>query len=141
WALPVCETVINIGCAAGGSDVDSADLTGANEGDGTTGAKPVDTGTYFFSEASAGLGNYDTSFACTGAAASPSKISDYSYSLAVAKNETAVCTFTNTRQQGSVELKKDWVGTVGETVINIGSTDGGSDVGTKDVAGASWSDG
>ena len=26
----------------------------------------------------------------------------------VAKGDTVVCTFTNTRDQGSIQLKKDW---------------------------------
>ena len=29
------------------------------------------------------------------------------------KNDVVVCTFTNTRKQGSIELKKNWVGTKG----------------------------
>src|SRR2546429_182411 len=44
-------------------------------------------------------------------------------------------TFTNTRKTGSVELKKVWSGTVGETTLNIGTAAGGSQVATKDLTG------
>src|SRR5262249_25946301 len=91
----------------------------------------VDTGTYWFSEDSTGLGNYDTSFGCTGAAATPTKLSNYNYSLVVAKGETVVCTFTNTRQQGSVELKKVWVGPGGQTTLNIGTAANGTHTAAK----------
>ena len=70
---------------------------------------------------------------------------DYVYSLAVAKGETVVCTFTNTRDQGSVQLKKSWgTGTVGETTLNIGTGTSGaavSDVATKDLTGANKGNG
>ena len=36
-----------------------------------------------------------------------------------------VCTFTNTRNQGSIELKKIWSGTGGQTTLNIGTSAGG----------------
>jgi uncharacterized repeat protein (TIGR01451 family) len=141
WPGTVGETTLKIGSSDGGSDVATKDLTGGNKGDGTTGANAVPANTYFFSEDSSGLGNYDTGFACTGAAASPTKINTYDYSLAVADGETVVCTFTNTRQQGSVELKKHWSGTAGETTLKIGSTDGASDVATKDLTGVNKGDG
>ena len=101
---------------------------------------PVDTGTYYFSEVSPGA-NYTTTFACEGTDADPTSVggSDYVYSLAVAKGENAVCTFTNTRDQGSVQLVKSWgTGTVGETILNIGTgtTDAtDDDVATEDLTG------
>ena len=59
--------------------------------------------------------------------------------------ETVVCTFTNTRDQGSVQLKKSWgTGTVGETTLNIGTGTSGaavSDVATKDLTGANKGNG
>ena len=145
----VGETTLNIGTGTSGaavSDVATKNLTGANKGNGQTDAKNVDTGTYYFSEVSPGTG-YTTSFACTGAAASEAKVggSDYVYSLAVAKGETVVCTFTNTRDQGSVQLKKSWgTGTVGETTLNIGTGTSGaavSDVATKNLTGANKGNG
>lgn len=38
------------------------------------------------------------------------------------------CTVTNTRDTGTIELIKVWSGTPGQTTLNIGTTNGGSDV-------------
>src|SRR4029079_5739981 len=76
--------------------------------------------------------------ACTGNAAAPTKLTDYSYSVALAKTETIVCTFTNTRQQGSIELKKSWSGTAGQTILNIGTSAGGAQTATQ-LTGANGS--
>ncbi len=38
------------------------------------------------------------------------------------------CYYTNTRQSGTIELKKVWVGTGSQTTLNIGTTAGGSEV-------------
>ena len=46
--------------------------------------------------------------------------------MAVAKGDDVVCTFTNTRQRGSIELKKTWVGTAGQTTLQIGTSAGGA---------------
>ena len=92
-------------------DVATEDLTGDDKGPGSTDVVPVDTGTYYFSEVSPGA-NYTTTFACEGTDADPTLVggSDYVYSLAVAKGENAVCTFTNTRDQGEIQVVKDFVG-------------------------------
>jgi hypothetical protein len=39
----------------------------------------------------------------------------------VGDGDVVVCTYTNTRHQGSVELKKEWVGTPGTTTLQIGT--------------------
>ena len=44
----------------------------------------------------------------------------------MAKGDDVLCTFTNTRQQGSIELKKTWVGTAGQTTLQIGTSAGGT---------------
>src|SRR5258705_6764741 len=93
-----------IGTSAGGSQVDSQALVGA---DGTTGANTVDTGTYFVAESFDSptvASDYTTTLACTdnGQAVTPGANS----SLAVADGRTVVCTYTNTRKVGSIELKK-----------------------------------
>ena len=139
----VGETILKIGTGttdATDDDVATKDLTGEDKGPGSTDVVPVDTGTYYFSEVSPGA-NYTTTFACEGTDADPTSVggSDYVYSLAVAKGENAVCTFTNTRDQGSVQLVKSWgTGTVGETILKIGTgtTDAtDDDVATKDLTG------
>src|SRR6478736_3225682 len=140
WSGTVGETTLKIGSTDGTSDVASKDLTGANKGNGQTVAKTVDTGTYFFSEVNPGSA-WTPSFGCTGAAATATKISDYDYSVVVASGETVVCTFTNTRNTASVQLVKSWSGTVGETTLKIGSTDGTSDVASKDLTGANKGNG
>src|SRR5258705_13456159 len=93
-----------IGTSAGGSQVDSQALVAAN---GTTGTNTVDTGTYFVAESfdsPTSASDYTTSLACTdnGQTVAPGANS----SLTVADGHTVVCTYTNTRKQGSVELTK-----------------------------------
>ena len=102
----------------GATTIDSALAVGDN---GTTGANTVETGTYDLSEAfNAGTNqsDYTTSFACTGTTAAPGG-SDLNRTIAVAAGETVVCTFTNTRKTGSLELKKDFVGTAGTVDLFI----------------------
>ena len=102
----------------GATQIDTASANGA---DGTTGANTVDTGTYDLSEvfgANTSASDYTTTFACTGAAATPGG-SGLARTITVAAGETVVCTFTNTRNTGSIELKKDWVGTAGNVDLFI----------------------
>ena len=47
-----------------------------------------------------------------------------SNSVSVGTNDVVVCTFTNTRNQGSIELRKHWVGTAGTVTIKIGTAAG-----------------
>src|SRR5205823_5681691 len=130
----VGETTLKIGTSAGGSQTATKDLTGTNKGPGTTGATGVDTGTYFFSETSPA--NYDTALVCfndngvgTGGHANdgiqngtePTLNPGTGDSLAVAQGDDIVCTFTNTRQRGSVELAKVWSGTAGQTTLDVGT--------------------
>ena len=51
--------------------------------------------------------------------------------VAVAKDQNVVCTFTNTRNQGTIELKKVWVAGGGQTTLNIGTSAGGTQVATQ----------
>jgi hypothetical protein len=44
--------------------------------------------------------------------------------------EEVTCTFTNTRDTGTIELKKVWSGTAGQTNLNIGTIAGGTEVAT-----------
>lgn len=45
-----------------------------------------------------------------------------------------VCTYTNTRNTGTIELKKVWLGTAGTATLSIGTTVGGSDAATTTVS-------
>ena len=42
--------------------------------------------------------------------------------------EGGTCTITNTRDQGTIELKKEWSGTGGQTTLNIGTSVDGTQV-------------
>ena len=93
----------------------------------STGAKTVDTGTYYVSE-TGGLTNYTASLACTdnGSPVTPGA----NNSLVVSKNDVVVCTFTNTIK-GTITLNKTWSGTPGQTTLNIGTSAGGTQVATQ----------
>ena len=83
--------------------------TATDVGDGgSTGPQTVPTGSYDLSEAAGSgtdLADYGTTFACTGNATAATG-SGTAWSVEVAEDETVVCTFTNTRASGSLELKK-----------------------------------
>ncbi len=105
----------------------------------TTGQNPVDTGTYYVSE-SGGLANYSSSLACfndNGAGggtanngikdgSEPAVSPDGSNGVSVGSGDHVICTFTNTRNRGTIELTKVWSGTAGQTTLNIGTAAGGS---------------
>jgi Domain of unknown function (DUF5979) len=50
--------------------------------------------------------------------------------------DDAVCTVTNTKQTGKIELRKVWVGTAGSTTLQIGTSAGGTQVDTQAANGA-----
>jgi uncharacterized repeat protein (TIGR01451 family) len=128
WVGSAGSATLNIGTAAGGSQVATTTLTT----DGTTGAQTVGAGTYFVSENVANAGDYTSALECTdnGQTVSPGA----NNSLNVADAHTVVCQFTNTRKQGTIELKKHWVGTPSSATLNIGSSAGGSQVATTTVS-------
>jgi uncharacterized repeat protein (TIGR01451 family) len=131
WVGTAGSATLNIGTSAGGHEVAQAT---ANGSDGTTGAKSVDTGTYYVSESVTNAGDYTSTLACTDNGQSVTPGGDGS--LSVAQNHTVVCTYTNTRKQGSIELKKHWVGTAGSATLNIGTSQGGSQVATATANGS-----
>ena len=98
--------------------------TGANVGNGgTTGAVPVTVGAHTVGEVAGTnttLGNY------TGVISGDCNPATGAVSLALGENKT--CTITNTRNQGSIELKKDWVGTPSSVDLKIGTSQNGSQV-------------
>jgi hypothetical protein len=120
WSGTPGQTTLNIGSSIGGHEVDQQQTGAAGAAPLTTGPNTVDTGTYYVSE-SGGLANYDSSLACfndNGAGAGgiagdgikqagePSVTPDANKGVAVGKGDTVVCTFTNTRQQGTIVIKK-----------------------------------
>jgi hypothetical protein len=128
WSGTAGQTTLQIGSSAGGTQV-ASQLTGAaGAAPLTTGTKTVNTGTYYVSE-TGGLTGYTSSLACTddGSSVTPGA----NNSVSVATGHAVICTFTNTRDQGTIELKKVWVGPGGQTTLNIGSSAGGTQVASQ----------
>ena len=128
WVGGGAQTTLNIGTTAGGSET-ASQLTGAaGAAPLTTGAQSVNTGTYYVSE-SGGLTEFNSQLACTnkGNAITPGA----NNSVSVSTGDVVVCTFTNTRNQGSIELKKVWSGTAGQTTLKIGTSAGGSETASQ----------
>jgi hypothetical protein len=133
WSGTAGQTTLQIGTAAGGDQIASTP-TGANGGAPlSTGQKGVDTGTFYLSETS-GLTNYTASaFTCfndnggtTGTANDGIKNGDEatvsvgaSDSVVVGTGDDVVCSVTNTRKQGKIELRKDFVGTAGKVNLYV----------------------
>jgi hypothetical protein len=140
WSGTPGSTTLSID--QGATNIDSQPVTG----DGTTGENPVDTGTFTVSE-SGGLANYDSSLSCfndngagTGGVAGDGirngtepAVASAGGSVAVGQGDDVVCTFTNTRKRGAIELRKVWSGTASSATLNIGTSAGGSNVDTENV--------
>ena len=47
-----------------------------------------------------------------------------------------ICTITNTRKTGSIELRKTWSGTKGNVTLKIGTSAGGTQVDSQALVGA-----
>ncbi len=125
WSGTPGQTTLNIGTTAGASNVDSQLTGAAGASPLTTGANTVTAGTYYVSEAGS-LTNYTSSLDCTdnGSPITPGP----NNSVQVTTDHTVVCTFTNTRNTGTIELKKIWVGTPGQTTLNIGTSANSFDI-------------
>ena len=133
WIGAGGQTTLKIGTSSGGSETASQQTGAAGAAPLTTGAKSVNTGTYYVSE-DGGLGDYAAQLACTsnGNPVNPGA----GNSVSVATGDVVVCTFTNTRNQGTIEVRKTWVGTAGQTTLNIGTSASGSQVASQ-LTGAS----
>ena len=105
WSGTAGQTTLNIGTSSGGSQVDNQLTGAAGAAPLTTGANTVNTGTYYISE-TGGLDNYSTTWACTKGGAAFTNGTGTTASVAVGSSEVIVCTFTNTRNQGSIEIVK-----------------------------------
>lgn len=103
WVGTAGQTTLNIGTSAGGTQIASVTTGAAGAAPLTTGAQGVSNGTYYISE-SGGLTDYTATLACTdnGNAVTPGD----NNSLTVAPGHAVVCTFTNTRDTGTIEVKK-----------------------------------
>src|SRR5205823_149981 len=90
----------------------------------STGAHTVDTGDFYVSE-SGGLTNYSAQLGCANKRdpQDQTTVTPGTHGLvSVATGDVIVCTFTNTRNQGTIQLDKIWSGTGGQTTLNIGTT-------------------
>jgi Prealbumin-like fold domain len=107
-------------------------------GDGANATVTVPTGSgHSVAEAGATLAKYDSSVSCTDGSSGTTSASG----ITVTAGQTTVCTFTNTRKQGSIKVIKKLVPAadsgrfdlvVGGQVVADGAGDGGS--GTRQVA-------
>ena len=61
------------------------------------------------------------------------------HTVGIPENASVVCTFVNARDTGTIELKKAWSGTAGQTTLNIGTTANGTDIASTQT-GASGAD-
>jgi hypothetical protein len=137
WSGTAGQTTLQIGTTSGAHDVANVQTGAAGATPLTTGAMPVDTGTYFVSE-SGGLGGYTSSLDCVNAANNNAPVTVTSGAVQVGSGDQVVCTFTNTRDRGSIELQKVWSGNGGQTTLQIGTTAGAHDTAnvTTGAAGA-----
>lgn len=125
WSGTGGQTTLNIGTSNGGSQVDTQ-LTGANgTAPLTTGANSVNPGTYYVSE-TGGLTDYNSSLACTDneQPITPGE----NNSVTVATNHTVICTFTNTRNTGTIIVDKQ-VDTNGDGTYEVTTNAGANALG------------
>src|SRR3954449_10731785 len=153
WSGTGGQTTLQIGTADGGAQVDSQQ-TGANGAAPlTTGPNTRTPGTYYLSE-TGGLGNYTSSaFTCfndngAGGGTANNGTKDGTEanvtvtataqggSVQLASNAVLVCSVTNTRNTGTIEVIKDFVGTAGLVNLQVAGTTKKSDAGDGDTTGA-----
>jgi uncharacterized repeat protein (TIGR01451 family) len=121
WSGTPGQTTLNIGNSAEGTSVTSVTTGAAGADPLTTGVKTVNTGAYYVSE-TGGLTNYSSALNCTdnGQAFTPG-VND---SFTVVKDHAYVCTFTNTSNTGTIEIKKVITPHNTNTFWNFGIYDG-----------------
>ncbi len=115
----------------GSTTIDSKDDATHN---GTTGANTVNTGTYQVSEAAGtdtDLDDYQSSLECSDESGT---ISSTGGNVSVADGRTVVCTFTNTRETGTIELRKHLSPTDDPGLFDLTITHGATPVDSKDDA-------
>lgn len=129
WQGVSGTTTLQIGTAANGHDIKSGQITGNDQI-----SSDVDPGNYFVSE-TGGLAGYASSDpVCKDGDTTVTLNQDGS--VPVASDQNVVCTITNT-SQGTIRLKKVWVGATGTTTLTIdgpgGTFTSGSDTGAQTV--------
>ncbi len=135
-------TSLQIGTGSSGaaaSNIANQSVTGPNVG--TTTAKTVANGTYFVQEAGLASGWLQTALTCSTNGGSAVTYVPAS-GVAVPAGGAVVCTVTNTRQKGTIELKKVWsgglAGATPQATLQIGTGSSGgaaSNVASKAVTG------
>lgn len=111
WVGTPSQTTLKIGTTVGGSEVDSQQTGAAGAAPLTTGQSSVATGTYYMSESA--LADYTASIACfndannNGTNDSEATVSlGLNNSVVLGSDQHIICTFTNTRDTGSVRVNK-----------------------------------
>lgn len=131
---------LKIGTTQGGQEVNKTSLVA----DGTTGEFTVDEGDYYLSEQLLIPSAFTTGLACFNDAnhndtidpgETSHSVNDATGKTTIGLNDDVICLFTNTRNQGTIELKKQWVGGAGNVTIKIGSEPGAADIDTQDLTG------
>jgi hypothetical protein len=86
-------------------------ITASWSGDGSTGIRAVNVGTYTITEAAGAntsLADYDTTWSCTVDGGTPTTGTGATISnVSIAKGQVVACTFKNTRKTGSLQIVKD----------------------------------
>ena len=124
YALPTTSLQIGTGSsgAVASNVANHESVTGPNVG--TTTAKTVANGTYFVQEAGLASGWLQTARTCSTNGGSGVTYVPAS-GVAVPAGGAVVCTVTNTRQKGTIELKKVWSGGAGgappQATLQIGT--------------------
>src|SRR5207249_2921765 len=123
WSGTAGQTTLNIGTSATSAERRAEQDGTARSAPLTTGDDTDATGNYCVAE-TGGLANYDAALVCVNNKTNPATplAVGANQSVAVAQGDVIVCTFTNTRKQGSIELTKSWSGTAGQTTLNIGTS-------------------
>ena len=103
----------------------STPFTDTLTGDDSTGIRAVNAGSYTITEtagANTDLANYTTTWACTVNGSPSSSGTGTSITTNVASGAVVVCTFTNTRKTGSLQILKDVVPDAPSTNWNFAVT-------------------
>jgi uncharacterized repeat protein (TIGR01451 family) len=150
WVGGAGNATLNIGTTAGGDDVATAD---ANGQDGATTETEVHAGTYDVSENVTDASSYTSTLACFNdtndngtqdqgeLAVTTTDAGSGSSGVAVGIDSHVICTYTNTRKTGTVEVKKTLIpsGDSGRFDFAIGATsfnNGGAGYGNNGTTGA-----
>src|SRR5439155_1522576 len=123
------------GTSAGGTETASQLVSG---GDGTTGAKEVDNGNYYVAEDLTNSGDYTTTLSCVDNGGSP--FDPGAGAIPVSAGHQVVCTYTNTRKTGTLEVKKvlnptSDTGTFDLTIDSTSFTNNGAGFGNNGTTG------